>query len=150
MTRCSGVSGSVPRRQSGVVTPSTRRSARKALRPILPVRICTRVTLSCLRSPLCRFKACGPKSAVVSAGSGRDRGCLARAAAAFRSCLVFQSRKQPLQPSPRRPTGRPRSQHGPELGLRGNRETPADLPRCKRAGALLYSTISLSLPFSVR
>jgi hypothetical protein len=72
--------------------PGTRRSARKALRPILPVRICVRVALSCFRRPLCRLRARGPKSAVVSAGSGRDRGCLALAAATFRLCLVFQSR----------------------------------------------------------
>jgi hypothetical protein len=89
---CSGVSGPVPQGQRGVTMPGTRRSARKARRPILPVRICVRVALSCFRRPLCLLRACGPKSAVVSAGSGRDRGCLALAAVTFRLCLVFQSR----------------------------------------------------------
>jgi hypothetical protein len=88
----SGVSGPVPQGQRGVTIPGTRRSARKAIRPILPVRICVKVALSCLGRPSRRLRACGLKSAVVSAGSGRDRGCLALAAATFRPCLVFQSR----------------------------------------------------------
>jgi hypothetical protein len=92
MMMCSGVSGPVTQGQKGVTIPRTRRSARKAPRPILLVRICVRVALSCLRRSLCRLRARGPKSAVVSAGSGRNRGCLALAAATFLPCLVFQSR----------------------------------------------------------
>jgi hypothetical protein len=71
--------------------PGIRRSARKARRPILPVWICVRVMLLCFRRPLYLLRAYGPKSAVVSAGSGRDRGYLALATATFRLCLIFQS-----------------------------------------------------------
>jgi hypothetical protein len=89
---CSRVSGPVPQGQRGVTIPGTRRSARKARRPILPVRICVRVTLSCFRRPLYLLKARSPKSVVVSTGSGRDYRCLALTTATFRLYLVFQSR----------------------------------------------------------
>ena len=90
-TRCSGVSGPVPQRQSGVAIEGTRRCMRKALRPILPVRIWVRVALSCFRRPLCLRSAAGPKSG-ASAGLGRRYGCLTLAASAYLLCLAFQSR----------------------------------------------------------
>jgi hypothetical protein len=70
--------------------PGTRYSARKALRPILPVRICVRVTFLYFFMPLYYLKVYNPKLAVVFTGSGRDRRCLVLTTAMYDNWLCLR------------------------------------------------------------